>query len=515
MASPLQQNQRGKGTQHLMLFLFKFSFLASCCVATSGESLTCSANHDHDGFEKDPALKEMTFDIGYGEETFEAYVQPDVSSFYHEEVGSIKEVKPHFVALAGKFVNMSPHPLRLYWDPDNGGTSAIIAYSNPFEATGTATFPFHKFYFTTMEDNSEILARFTVTPPQSIYYYDPIEVPDDPVQTQRNLDALSKDELSKYEVLKRTKLFAEKYFEFTGRQYLANYPRKQPSHFMWRADYFGQQHWATTKETHFVELPSVEELQPIVSSPKERVLKEDQPRILQQYRTKDQNILNMTLKVLSCAPRAFEIPNFLSTIEVNHILKLSTGMDLSLSTTSGSDKMLEDEADTSGTRTSFNTWVYRQKSPIVDAIYRRAADLLQIDEALLRHRDNDEYPELRSKTSISEALQLVHYEDGQEYTAHHDFGYPKVDENQSARYLTLLLYLNEGMKGGETSFPRWVNGKTGKGLHVVPEVGKAVLFYSQLPDGNMDDLSQHAALPVTDGEKWLMNLWIWDPIYGK
>ena len=38
-------------------------------------------------------------------------------------------------------------------------------------------------------------------------------------------------------------------------------------------------------------------------------------------------------------------------------------------------------------------------------------------------------------------------------------------------------------------------------------LGKAVLFYSQLPDGNMDDWSHHAALPVKRGEKWLMNLW--------
>jgi prolyl 4-hydroxylase len=26
-----------------------------------------------------------------------------------------------------------------------------------------------------------------------------------------------------------------------------------------------------------------------------------------------------------------------------------------------------------------------------------------------------------------------------------------------------------------------------------------------------DDLSLHAALPVTRGEKWLANFWIWDP----
>jgi hypothetical protein len=44
---------------------------------------------------------------------------------------------------------------------------------------------------------------------------------------------------------------------------------------------------------------------------------------------------------------------------------------------------------------------------------------------------------------------------------------------------------------------------------VKPEVGKAVLFYNQLPDGNYDERSQHAALPVIIGTKWLTNLWVW------
>jgi len=61
--------------------------------------------------------------------------------------------------------------------------------------------------------------------------------------------------------------------------------------------------------------------------------------------------------------------------------------------------------------------------------------------------------------------------------------------------------------GGETSFPRAVNAETKEPLKVVPEAGKAVLFYSFLPDGNLDDFSQHSAVPVIKGEKWLMNLW--------
>ncbi len=33
---------------------------------------------------------------------------------------------------------------------------------------------------------------------------------------------------------------------------------------------------------------------------------------------------------------------------------------------------------------------------------------------------------------------------------------------------------------------------------ITPEIGKAVLFYNMLPDGNMDDLSQHASAFFSD-----------------
>jgi hypothetical protein len=67
-----------------------------------------------------------------------------------------------------------------------------------------------------------------------------------------------------------------------------------------------------------------------------------------------------------------------------------------------------------------------------------------------------------------------------EYTAHHDFGYAGIDKDeQSARFATLLFYLNSDMVGGETSFPRWVNAETFRELKVAPSAGKAVLFYSQ------------------------------------
>lgn len=39
-------------------------------------------------------------------------------------------------------------------------------------------------------------------------------------------------------------------------------------------------------------------------------------------------------------------------------------------------------------------------------------------------------------------------------------------------------------------------------LAVRPQAGKAVLFYSQHPDGSKDEDSLHAACPVLVGDKW-------------
>lgn len=78
---------------------------------------------------------------------------------------------------------------------------------------------------------------------------------------------------------------------------------------------------------------------------------------------------------------------------------------------------------------------------------------------------------------------------------------PGMVHGQPSRFATILFYLNDDMEGGETSFPRWLNAETSQALKVKPERGKAILFYNMLPDGNYDERSQHAALPVRKGEK--------------
>jgi prolyl 4-hydroxylase len=437
------------------------------------------------GKERDPALKEMVYDVGDGPQTFLAYVQPDIASFYQGKPPASTKVVPNFKSFAGKFINMSNRRVVLYWEAVEGGAVSPMEKYPPFWSGGTATFPTHRFFFSAegADPMTERLSEFVVGEyPENLYVYDPYRVEGDDKATEDNLKtALTHNERKKYDLWRKTLLFNEQYLNFTGRTYLTNYLRDRPSHFVWPADYFGQEHWVTTRETHFETLPPLEDMEFVVATGERRTLKEDAPRSLQEYRVKDTTTMNMTLKVLSCAPRVFEIEQFLSPAEVQHILELAGGIELHESKTGlGTDEDTfegDDATDRHKTRTSFNSWVPRERTEIIDAIYRRSADLVRIPEAKLRARSKNEYPDMPDRNTIAESLQLVHYGPTQEYTAHHDFGYTAIDgKHHGARFLTLLFYLNEGMVGGETSFPRWVNAETFRELQVTPKVGKAVLF---------------------------------------
>jgi hypothetical protein len=260
------------------------------------------------------------------------------------------------------------------------------------------------------------LIHFVIEPyPENIYWYDPYYVEDNELATEENLATLSIDERTMYHQFMDTLEFNAQYKNFTGRSYLVNYLRSPPRHFMWPAEYFDQRHWIVSPETHFISLPLPNSLllSEVADFGSARVLDPTQPRVLAQYRNaSDNNTLNMTLTVLSCVPRVFEISNFLSEIEIQHVLQVASELNLSLSTTATgkSDDVMDG-------RTSYNSWIHRDRTPVFDAIYRRAADLLRIDEALLRERDDDEYTDIPTRLSMAEELQLVHYGPGQLYNA--------------------------------------------------------------------------------------------------
>ena len=95
-------------------------------VNGSGDSQTCSIQ---DELERDPNLKEMTYDVGDGPKSFWAYVEPDITTFYANEPPATAKVVPKFNGLAAKFINMSKDPVTLFWE-GNGHASAMRSYTH-------------------------------------------------------------------------------------------------------------------------------------------------------------------------------------------------------------------------------------------------------------------------------------------------------------------------------------------------------------------------------------------------
>jgi prolyl 4-hydroxylase len=339
----------------------------------------------------------------------------------------------------------------------------------PFQALGTATTPGQSFYVSPIIDSKHALQRWTVTADTALVVYDPFE------NNDKKQKALTKRERLLRDMQLLNLEYSRDYKVATKRTWLAHFPRPHPMQSMRPAHFVGQN--------------------------QRMKLKDGSKSPAKEYQ----------VKVASVSPRVFTIEDFLSPEECDTIISLAQQEGLEASTVVSGGSSTNRLRSTS-TRSSFNAWVAREASNTTDTIYRRAASLLNMDESLFRHRSR-EHLDVASHNSLAESMQVVRYRQGQEYTAHHDFTYPSsFNRHQPTRFATLLLYLNEPDKGGETVFPRAVNPTNHDGISITPKRGMAVLFYNLLPDGNMDDLSQHASKPVEQGEKWLANLWVWDPI---
>ena len=212
----------------------------------------------------DPTLYPMPFEDG----EFLAYVQPDVSTFYGNVSASSREVavNPEFNGIAGKFLNLSPERMQLFWQSRPGVPGSYHGDIGPFQAVGTATFPPHRWYMAKQSNPGVVMFRFVIEAGKSLYTFDPFS--NDAEQRgefysaePRSLDDLNGAERGRYDLQKRNLEFARTYREFTGRDWLALYPkRERPRNHMWRADFFGQQHWVESRETHFVTVPNAASL---------------------------------------------------------------------------------------------------------------------------------------------------------------------------------------------------------------------------------------------------------------
>jgi len=121
----------------------------------------------------------------------------------------------------------------------------------------------------------------------------------------------------------------------------------------------------------------------------------------------------------------------------------------------------------------------------------------------------DCFPPINHETDL-EDIQIVRYGVNGKYDPHYDgtecgkdVG---VDCFANQRIATVLMYLNDDFKGGETKFPRF-------NVDVKPKKGKALFFWVSEPNSRLVyDETLHGGNPVIEGEKWIATQWIRAPM---
>lgn len=190
--------------------------------------------------------------------------------------------------------------------------------------------------------------------------------------------------------------------------------------------------------------------------------------------------------------KVHEYPNLLSAKECDEIIELAKKNGLSQSYIVSDDKL---NAYDLNFRKSDQTWMSRSSHPVLEKLSKISTNLTGLPQ------------------QNQEMVQVVRYEKGGKFDAHFD---PCVKSEQlckemnrgaGQRRTTLLVYLNDVMKGGETEF---VN----LGVKVRPEKGKGILFWSTDENEKVLEESKHRGNELLEGEKWIATIWSHPMMYS-
>jgi prolyl 4-hydroxylase len=182
-------------------------------------------------------------------------------------------------------------------------------------------------------------------------------------------------------------------------------------------------------------------------------------------------------------PKLALLGNFLSDDECDALIaaaKPRMRRSLTVQTATGGEELNAD-------RTSDGMFFRRGEGEVVARVEARIARLLN-------------WP-----LENGEGLQILHYLPGAEYKPHYDYFDPKepgtvnIIRRGGQRVATLVMYLNEPVRGGGTTFPDL-------SLEVAPKRGNAVYFGYEQPSPVTKTL--HGGAPVLEGEKWVATKWL-------
>ncbi len=128
-------------------------------------------------------------------------------------------------------------------------------------------------------------------------------------------------------------------------------------------------------------------------------------------------------------------------------------------------------------RTSYSAVIDDRSNEVVKKVYEKVATITKIS------------------TDQIEKIQCVRYGPDEQFGLHFD------SDNSNKRIYTLLVYLNDDYKEGETHFPEL-------NLKIAPKRGRCVMFTNV--DETYDKIlySVHAGLPIKSGVKYACNIWV-------
>ena len=193
---------------------------------------------------------------------------------------------------------------------------------------------------------------------------------------------------------------------------------------------------------------------------------------------KKNNVLGYT-NINAAYRKPFVIKNLLTPEQCQQIMNYAEGRLFDSEVVGGKNKTV---------RNSQQTWI-QKNNPLVSPIFEKASKMFGIPVENAEH------------------LQVVRYLPNQYYNEHHDSCCDNNDKceefvkNGGQRILTVLIYLNNEFTDGQTYFKNL-------GIKMKPNPGDAIVFYPLANGSNKcHPFALHAGLPVTEGNKWVCNLW--------
>lgn len=185
------------------------------------------------------------------------------------------------------------------------------------------------------------------------------------------------------------------------------------------------------------------------------------------------------VKLLNVSPPVYTVDNFLTLSECTFLINAASDSFTPAPVVGAGS------GEISKSRTSSTCYLAREDLPIL---------LQKVYNLTGKPWKHTELPQVGRYLNTQQYLQ--HYdafdlsnEDGQRFAA-----------NGGQRVVTVLIYLNDVEKGGQTNFPML-------DIKVQPKMGKALVFFPSTVDGYLDKKALHAALPAVD-VKFVSQIWI-------